>query len=356
MLEIKDLVKKYPGGRTAVSHFSLNIREGEIIAVLGGKGAGKTSLLKTLAGAEEKTSGKVLLNGKPLVLNDVIMVFDDLALINNRTLKYNLERSLRLRGMASAEMSERILAATDYLGLTPRLLDKTKSLTLVEKKKAALARLTIREDYNVVLVDDITAGLPEKGSEEVWELAMTVLLNLGKTVIYATENPREAVSISDKVVILENGGIKQAGHFSEIAENPACLASARALDRRYNTLPAKLIKVEGLALEIGKNKLRLDVSHLEPALASEEFIGKEVLVGFSAADTVQFEGGIQLDVIYVERTAEGSYLKCLHPSGPITLFEKSFGIFPRTFAFLPRADKVLLFDAVTENSILNFRI
>ncbi|HPD02764.1 MAG TPA: ATP-binding cassette domain-containing protein, partial [Clostridia bacterium] len=61
MLEIKDLVKKYPGGRTAVSHFSLNIREGEIIAVLGGKGAGKTSLLKTLAGAEEKTSGKVLL-------------------------------------------------------------------------------------------------------------------------------------------------------------------------------------------------------------------------------------------------------------------------------------------------------
>lgn len=351
MLEILDLCKTYTAGTTAVSYLNLTVGDSEIIALFGGDGAGKTSLLKVIAGATEKTRGQILLDGKPVVLKDVIMVFDDLALFPKQTVRKNLERSLALRSFENREMTERINMAADYLGLTPVLSERVKTLTELEKRKTALARLILRDDFKLVLVDDILKGLDVADRRELKRLAMPLLTNLYHTVIFATSEAAEAFSIADRVVVMENGSVKQIGTPDEISSRPSCLTVAKLSDENYNVLPARLSLAETLALEF-ENGSRLSLDGIAGSPCVDEYVGKDVLVGFSARDSVLFDFGVQADFVYAERTEGGRLLHCVSSNGNLTVFDDKGGELSGVVRFLPKIGGVTVFDAVTENSLI----
>ncbi|MDR3216587.1 MAG: ATP-binding cassette domain-containing protein [Clostridiaceae bacterium] len=350
MLKITDLQKQYTAGSVAVSHFNLDVNDGEIVALLGNEGSGKTTVLKLIAGATPKSGGTVLLDGNTPEMKDMIMVFDDLALNKGKTLRKNLEFSLNKRNTRKDVVSTRVAAAAEFLKLTHRLDYKVKELTEFEKRKGALARLLVRDDYKLVLVDDICGKLGTSERRTLWNYALRILSNLSVSVIFSTTEHSEAYSLADRVVALDHSEVKQIGAPDAIIAAPANVSAAKLTDGRYNIISAILIENGGLALKI--DQAILSIKDLAPRLCSRDYIGEKVLVGFTADATAPFEKGVKVRVLYEEKAPGGRYLHCIYDEGAIQVFDKNNEITDGEYSFLPWRDKICLFDFENENCIL----
>lgn len=347
MLELVGAAVKYPYGARLFGAVDAVFGDGKIVSVTGGEGSGKTSFLKMLVGAAE-TEGSVLLDGVPAGSdrNAAVMVFDDGALFPYRTASYNIGYPLRIRKVARAERDRTVAAAAEVMDVTACLPFAVRKLDAEEKRRISLARLFVRE-AKLIVIDEPTAGLSRADAERLWAHLAPLLVRKaesGCTVVYSTSDAFEATSVSDEIIVLHDGEVRQRGTLEELLSHPADVWSAQSVEPRYNVATAVLSDENGvMKVDFGDGCV-LDVSALRGRIA-EEYVGREVYAGWFPRRTGEPLPALSGDRSFEEKvtfaaktlqgavlTTEGGFTVCadalsdradVRPSAEeLTLFEK----------------------------------
>ena len=222
-LSLNNIEKKF-GTFQALKDVNLDIKSGEFICLLGGSGCGKTTLLRIVAGLETQTSGEMLLDGSDLSKvncheRNVGMVFQSLALFPHLNVGENIAYGLEVRGVAKAERKTKAMELLEVVGLSGLFDRPSSALSGGQRQRVAIARaLAIRPE--LFLMDEpfsaLDAGLREHLQIEVKKLQR----KLGVTTMFVTHDQNEAMSIADRIVILNEGRVEQAGTPTEVYAQP----------------------------------------------------------------------------------------------------------------------------------------
>ena len=259
-LDLIHVTKKF-GDFTAVNDFSLQVEEGQFVTLLGPSGCGKTTLLNTIAGLEDATSGEIHINGRKVndlgpFERDVAMVFQNYALYPHMTVEENIGFSLRLRRRQKAEIAERVHEVADMLELEQLLHRLPRELSGGQQQRVAIGRAVIREPA-IFLFDEpfsnLDAALRIKTRGEIKELHQ----RLGVTSIFVTHDQEEALSLSDYVAVLRAGRLEQYGSPEEIYSRPATKYVARFIGSPQMDIFAGEFAEsgDGLQYQIGEAKV-----------------------------------------------------------------------------------------------------
>ncbi|MGH2897136.1 MAG: ABC transporter ATP-binding protein, partial [Solirubrobacteraceae bacterium] len=224
MLVLDALEKRY-GALRALAGLSLAVAEGELLAVLGPSGSGKSTALRVVAGLERVDSGRVLIGGRDVTAleparRDVAMVFQSFALFPHLTVRDNIGFGLAARRAPAAERARRVMEAAQVLGLEGLLDRRPQALSGGERQRVALARALAGRPA-VLLMDEplsnLDAPLRERARTEIRRLHRET----GATVVYVTHDQAEALSLGERVAVLDGGRLRQIGTPDEIYERPA---------------------------------------------------------------------------------------------------------------------------------------
>ena len=347
MIEINGVSKQYLYGARVLNALDMEINDGEIIAVLGDEGSGKTTFIKVVSAVED-FEGSITLDGKPMTqkTNDTIVLFDDLAIFGNHDFYCNLAFPLVIRGVDKQEIQKRVYYAAEKLGIVACLKDKVKKASLIDKKRLAIARLLIRE-AKAIFVDDITSGLSEVEAKIILRQIQPILVDFAKrgaSVVFSTTSIEEARSIADRIVVLHYGEVKQIGTYDEIYFNPQNVWAGEAVDEYFVFEEAKLENSNGkLTIAFEDGKYELDANRFNGKII-DDFVGKEIYVGWHGEDYL-LDGDRVEPVKYSVRLANG-YLNITESGKRIINAGKL-----DTVCTLPDMKKAFLFDKQNENSI-----
>lgn len=225
MLNVKNLCFEYLYGEKALSNVSFSCeRCGEIVVIVGGSEAGKTTLLKTIAGLQNATSGSICLDGEILKGNrsnrDIFqMLFSDNNFFLYRSVFANLEYLLKIRNINKSKRKTTILKLLDEMGilhlkdvLVYRLSPKSRVILLLSKLKL--------RSFDFLLVDNIFSELKQEDRREMFVLFKSIVKSMGSSVIFTTDSPEEAISIADKVIVLRYGQVMQYANIFDIVNFP----------------------------------------------------------------------------------------------------------------------------------------
>lgn len=221
MLEIKNLKKSYDGN-VILDHVNLNIEEGEIVSILGPSGCGKTTLLNLILGITEADEGEILFHGEnmtdtPMEERGFNIVFQDYALFPNLNVYKNITYGLRNHPEISTE--KEVEELIDLLGLREHLNKKIEQLSGGQKQRVALARTMVMKP-KILLLDEPLSALDGVIKESIKDKIRQIARDYKLTTIIVTHDPEEALTLSDKVLIIENGQISQYGRPEEIIQSP----------------------------------------------------------------------------------------------------------------------------------------
>jgi multiple sugar transport system ATP-binding protein len=233
VIEVRDLVKEFAsherrrrsGVVRAIDNVSLATEEGEYLVLLGPSGCGKTTLLRTIAGLEQPTSGDVLIDGDvvtglPPRARSIAMVFQSYALYPHKTVLGNIVFPLRAHGMPSGERDKRARKAAELLGIDHLLERKPRQLSGGERQRVALARALVREPQ-VFLLDEPLSNLDAKLRASARDELKRFQDDIGTTTIYVTHDQVEAMGLGDRIAVLNQGTVRQVGHPVEVYDDPA---------------------------------------------------------------------------------------------------------------------------------------
>jgi multiple sugar transport system ATP-binding protein len=226
VVAVKDLRKEFDGGGVhAINGISLDVAEGEYLVLLGPSGCGKTTLLRTIAGLEEPTSGDVLIgghvvNGLPPRARQIAMVFQSYALYPHKTVLGNIVFPLRAERVDKEERERKARWAAELLGITPLLGRKPRQLSGGERQRVALARALVREPQ-VFLLDEPLSNLDAKLRSSARDELKRFQQTVSRTTIYVTHDQVEAMGLGDRIAVLDHGEVRQIGHPVEIYDHPA---------------------------------------------------------------------------------------------------------------------------------------
>ncbi|MFZ9198300.1 MAG: ABC transporter ATP-binding protein [Paracoccaceae bacterium] len=222
-LTLRRLVKRY-GALQAVAGVDLEIRRGEFLTLLGPSGSGKTTLLMMIAGFQDANEGDILLNGQPITgtpaeKRNFGMVFQGYALFPHMTVADNIGYSLSVRGRPKAEIASRVAEMLELVQLTGKERRLPSELSGGQQQRVALAR-ALAFSPPVLLLDEPLGALDRKLRVEVQEQLKDLHRRVGTTFIYVTHDQDEALSMSDRVVIMRDGQIEQVGSPEELYTRP----------------------------------------------------------------------------------------------------------------------------------------
>lgn len=231
-LILDGLSKTYPAGRqgpakSAVRPLDLAIRDGEFLALVGPSGCGKSTMLRMIAGLEEASSGSIFIDGRrvdelPPHERDIAMVFQNYALYPHMTVYDNMAFSLRFRGLPKDEIRRRVGNAARMLGLTEpdNLLGrKPKALSGGQRQRVALGRAMVRQ-AGILLFDEPLSNLDAKMRVEMRAEISRLHREIGATSVYVTHDQSEAMTMADRIVVMDQGVVRQTGTPREIYLNP----------------------------------------------------------------------------------------------------------------------------------------
>ena len=213
MIALSHLRKVYPNGAVAVEDFDLTVRDGEFVALVGPSGCGKSTTLRMIAGLETVTAGTVAIDGRvvnalPPKDRDIAMVFQNYALYPHMTVRENMAFGLKLRRTPRAEIARRIAEAAGTLGLAPFLDRLPKQLSGGQRQRVALGRAIVRQP-RVFLFDEPLSNLDAKMRVEMRHEIHRLHLRLNATILYVTHDQTEAMTLGDRIVVMEAGHIRQ---------------------------------------------------------------------------------------------------------------------------------------------------
>jgi len=222
---LKDVVKVYEGGVRVVDRVSLEIADHEFVVLVGPSGCGKSTTLRMIAGLEEITSGTIqigdrIVNDVPPKERDIAMVFQNYALYPHMTVYENMAFALKLRGVEKAAIDQRVARAAKILGIEALLQRKPKALSGGQRQRVAVGRAIVR-DPQCFLFDEPLSNLDAKLRVEMRAELKQLHLSLNATTVYVTHDQEEAMTLGDRVVVMKDGVIQQAGGALEIYHRPA---------------------------------------------------------------------------------------------------------------------------------------
>src|SRR6267154_262935 len=229
---LRRLSKVFDGGVQALHPLDLDVRDGELLVLLGPSGSGKTTVLRCVAGLEEPTTGDVVIGERvvthaPPAERDVAMVFQTPALYPHLTVRENIAFPLELRGVADAQIAQRVLEAAQRLGLDSVLDRLPAQLSEGQRQRAALGRAIVRSPQ-AFLLDEPLSRLDPKLRIELRGELLALHRGLAATMIYVTHDQTEAMTMGQRVAVLHEGRLRQVGTPEEIYQRPADVHVARA--------------------------------------------------------------------------------------------------------------------------------
>ncbi|WP_373188641.1 ABC transporter ATP-binding protein [Halolamina sp.] len=225
-LTITGLQKEFDSGRIiAVDEFDLDVADGEFVTVVGPSGCGKTTLLRMIAGLEMPTCGNITLGNEDITKQnaqsrDVAMVFQNYALYPHKTVHQNMGFGLRMStDLSKAERDKKIRETAEMMGIEELLEQKPDELSGGQKQRVALGRAIVREP-ELFLFDEPLSNLDAKLRTTMRAEIQRLQNELDITAIYVTHDQEEAMTMGDRIVVLRDGSLQQAGHPTKVYEHP----------------------------------------------------------------------------------------------------------------------------------------
>ncbi|GEL45163.1 glycerol-3-phosphate ABC transporter ATP-binding protein [Cellulomonas hominis] len=243
-IELSHVSKVYGTSTLAVDDVSLTIADREFVVLIGPSGCGKSTLLRMLAGLEDVTAGDVLVDGRRMndvhpKDRDVSMVFQNYALYPHMSVAQNISFGLRLRRTPRAVVREKVAEVAGTLGLEPYLERPPAELSGGQRQRVALARAMVQQS-GIFLMDEPLSNLDAKLRGTMRAEILALHRSLGVTTVYVTHDQVEAMTMADRIVLLEDGVVRQQGTPRELYQDPADRFVAQFLgEPEINLLPAR---------------------------------------------------------------------------------------------------------------------
>ncbi len=278
-LSLQHLEKVYDNNVQAVFDFDLDVEDGELIVLVGPSGCGKSTTLRMVAGLEDITRGKMLLNGKdvtnaPAKDRDIAMVFQNYALYGHMTIYENMAFSLTLRKEDPNVIHKKVLAAAEVLGLTDQLNKKPAQLSGGQRQRVAMGRSIVRNPQ-LFLFDEPLSNLDAKLRGATRREILLLHKRLNATMLYVTHDQTEALTLADRIVCMSMGHVQQIGTPLELYDTPANLFVASFI----GLPPMNFLDARVEAGRLVANHFTLDLTEQEQALL-KDYVGKEIVFGF----------------------------------------------------------------------------
>jgi multiple sugar transport system ATP-binding protein len=338
----RGLYKAY--GATQVIHgVDLDIEDGEFAVLVGPSGCGKSTLLRMIAGLEGISAGTIRI-GERVVNNlapgerDIAMVFQSYALYPHKTVRANMGFALKLRRTDKAEVAARVERAAAILGLTPLLDRYPRQLSGGQRQRVAMGRAIVR-DPQVFLFDEPLSNLDAKLRVQMRAEIKELHQRLKTTTVFVTHDQIEAMTMADKIVVMNAGRIEQVGAPLEVYDRPSNLFVAEFIGSPAMNLIRGVAKDGAVEASVG----------LLPVPGSRVAEGRAVVYGIRPEHLALADEGLAAQVRVVEPTGAETlaYLRC-GGQEVVALFRDRADLVPgQEVRLRPRADRAHLFDPET---------
>ena len=290
-------VSKRFGDTLAVADLTLDLRDGELVVLLGPSGAGKTTTLRLIAGLERQEAGSVAIGGRdvstaPPAQRDVAFVFQQYSLYPHYTVYDNLAFPLRspLRRLPEAQIRARVGEIAEMLRISSKLRNKATQLSGGEMQRVAIGRALVREPA-CFLMDEPLSSLDAKLREDLRIELKRIQRELGATILYVTHDQIEAMTLGDRIGVLDRGRLAQLGSARQLYEQP----SSTVVAKRLGSPPINLLDpgvVVGspppgtTTVGVRPEDVRLGASGMPARVAAVEALGAENVVALEAQGTL----------------------------------------------------------------------
>jgi multiple sugar transport system ATP-binding protein len=325
-------VTKRFDGTVAVDDLTIEVADGEFLVLVGPSGCGKTTALRMLAGLEDISGGRILIGGR--VVNnlapgarDVAMVFQSYALYPHMTVYDNLAFGLRNKGMPKAEIKKHVARTAGILGLEALLDRKPKQLSGGQRQRVALGRAIVREPA-AFLMDEPLSNLDAQLRVATRAEILKLQESLGTTTIYVTHDQVEAMTMGDRIAVMNRGVLQQIGTPEELYTNPHNAFVAGFIGSpAMNLVPAPLIgaggeeQVAGFRPEhVDLGNGRPDCVHCRARVEVVEYLGDEQVVHLRVGDAL-----VQAKLHADHRIEHGTDVVLAVPRERLVLFDAESG-------------------------------
>ena len=255
-LELHGVAKRF-GPASVLAGIDLSLADGEMLVIVGASGCGKSTLLRLVAGLETPSSGQVVLDGRDIThldpaARDIAMVFQNYALYPHMTVFDNMAYALRIRGLGRAAIAEQVRAAADLLGIGALLARKPRQLSGGQRQRVAMGRAIVRNP-KLFLFDEPLSNLDAKLRVQMRAEIRRLQRRLGVTSLYVTHDQVEAMTLGDRLLVLEGGRAAQLATPMEVFARPADTYVAGFIGApAMNFLPATLLPGGAVRLSGGQ--------------------------------------------------------------------------------------------------------
>ena len=344
-------VRKSFGSVEVVHGVDIAIDDGEFCVLVGPSGCGKSTLLRMIAGLEEITGGDIAIAGRVVNLvapkeRDIAMVFQNYALYPHMTVFDNMAFSLKLAGRPRDEMAQRVQAAAKILGLTDYLERYPRQLSGGQRQRVAMGRAIVRQPQ-VFLFDEPLSNLDAKLRVQMRTEIKELHQRLQTTSVYVTHDQIEAMTMADKIVVMNGGNVEQIGAPLDLYDQPANLFVAGFIGSpAMNFLKGRLAR-NGAGLAV---KLSGGVSIPAPALRGDHD-GREVVLGVRPEHLAVRADGVPAEVVVVEPTGADTQIFCKLAGTEVTAVVRERHSFHPGEAIRLAPDLTFLFDPATGERI-----
>lgn len=342
-VKIQDIRKSY-GAVEVIHGVNVDIGDGEFVALVGPSGCGKSTLLRMIAGLEPINGGTIaigdrVVNNLPPAERDIAMVFQTYALYPHKSVAENMGFALKVSKVDKAEIARRVKEAAEILSLTEYLDRKPRHLSGGQRQRVAMGRAIVR-DPQVFLFDEPLSNLDAKLRIQMRTEIKELHQRLKTTTIFVTHDQIEAMTLADRIVVMQGGNIEQVGTPLELYDNPA------------NEFVATFIGAPSMNLldaELAEGQIRLD-SHV---FAGPAGTGK-VRLGVRPEHLQLAETGLPMQVKVVEPTGSETMVFLTYQGQDVTaVFRERHAFEPgQTVHLAPDPDKLHVFGAETSTRIL----
>jgi len=278
------VAKQYPNGVAVIDDFDLHVDDGEFMVLVGPSGSGKSTALRMVAGLEEVTSGRVTIGGRdvtdvPPRDRDIAMVFQNYALYPHMTVARNMGFALELKKVPSSDIDRRVRQAASMLALEPYLERKPSELSGGQRQRVAMGRAIVREPQ-AFLMDEPLSNLDAKLRVNMRGTLSALHARLGVTTVYVTHDQIEAMTLGDRVAVLNDGRLQQCDTPQNLFDAPANLFVAGFIGSpAMNLVDAAMERSDGAVLSFGSFHLPIpdEVLAANPGLGG--YVGQRIVVG-----------------------------------------------------------------------------
>lgn len=288
-VELQNVTKIYDKTVKALDDVSFTVNDGKFFVLLGPTGAGKTTILRAVAGLEKIENGKILFNDEDVTTaqpaaRDTAFVFQQYSLYPHYKVYDNLAFPLRspMRKVSEAEIKAKVTKIADMLKISKKLNNKATELSGGEMQRVAIGRALVREP-NIYLMDEPLSSLDAKLRESLRVELKSIQLNLGATILYVTHDQAEATTMADEIGVLENGKIVQIGSPEDIYNKPNSIYVANRLGSPkinilLNKILSDVISSDSYQFGLRPEHIKIGQGELSASVKTIESLGAETVI------------------------------------------------------------------------------